>query len=63
MAWGTVSSPEVLVFLPAPGWSFLAKGWESTGSCLRSESPVLEALCELQEQVLLPMPILCAQWH
>lgn len=63
MAWGTLSSPEALVLLPAPGWSFLPKGWESTGSCLRSESPVLEALSELQKQVLLPMPILCAEWH
>lgn len=63
MAWGTLSSPEVLVFLPAPGWSFLPKGWESTSSCLRSESPMLEAHFELQNQVLLLMPVLCAKWH
>lgn len=63
MAWGTLSSPEALIFLPALGWSFLPKAWEAMSSCLRSESPMLEAHFELQNQVLLPMPILCAEWH
>lgn len=60
--WGNFSAPPKVQVSAVQGGT-LPKGSEAKISCLRHESPALEARFEMQDEVPLLMPIFHGKWH